>query len=135
MVFTGIFDVSPYLELEAFTELKNQDAFRKVMNGKYFIEWDCGVDLSADTIDYRNLLELRNILNSLTSYWAVHFSMDEDVDLPPEEIVRNFNKEPKTWSTRFIIKELFFSRKNPDILFNYHKTTKNLTNENSTNIY
>ncbi len=48
---TGIFDVSPYLELEVFIELKNQDAFSKVMNGKYFVEWDCGADLSADTIE------------------------------------------------------------------------------------
>ncbi len=48
---TGIFDVSPYLELEAFTELKKQDAFQKVTNGRYFIEWDCGADLSADTIE------------------------------------------------------------------------------------
>ena len=47
---TGIFDVSPYLELEAFLELR-KDAFRKIMNGKYFIEWDCGADLSADTIE------------------------------------------------------------------------------------
>ena len=48
---TGIFDVSPYLELEAFTELKKQEAFQKVTNGSYFIEWDCGADLSADTIE------------------------------------------------------------------------------------
>lgn len=48
---TGVFDVSPYLNLEAFIELRNQDAFRKVMNGKYFIEWDCGADLSSDTIE------------------------------------------------------------------------------------
>ena len=48
---TGVFDVSPYLGLEAFIELRNQDAFRKVMNGKYFVEWDCGADLSADTIE------------------------------------------------------------------------------------
>ncbi len=48
---TGIFDVSPYLELEAFAELKKQDAFQKVTNGSYFIEWDCGADLSADTIE------------------------------------------------------------------------------------
>jgi hypothetical protein len=48
---TGIFDVSPYLELESFTELKKQDAFQKVINGRYFIEWDCGADLSADTIE------------------------------------------------------------------------------------
>ena len=48
---TGIFDVSPYLGLEAFIELRNQDVFRKVMNGKYFVEWDCSADLSADTIE------------------------------------------------------------------------------------
>ncbi|VAW49350.1 hypothetical protein MNBD_GAMMA03-1119, partial [hydrothermal vent metagenome] len=23
----------------------------KIHNGKYFIEWDCGADLSADTIE------------------------------------------------------------------------------------
>ena len=48
---TGIFDVSPYLEFEAFTDLKNQNAFMKITNGGYFIEWDCGADLSADTIE------------------------------------------------------------------------------------
>jgi len=31
--------------------LKNPDAFHNVTNGKYFIEWDCGADLSADTIE------------------------------------------------------------------------------------
>ena len=48
---TGFFDVSPYLKFEAFNDLKNQDAFTKIMNGGYFIEWDCGADLSADTIE------------------------------------------------------------------------------------
>ena len=48
---TGIFDVSPYLEFEAFADLKNQDSFMKIMNGRYFIEWDCGADLSADTVE------------------------------------------------------------------------------------
>ena len=48
---TGIFDVNPYLELEAFIELKNQNIFQKVRNGGYFVEWDCGADLSADTIE------------------------------------------------------------------------------------
>ena len=47
----GIFDLSPYLESEVFKELKNKDSFRKVNNKKYFIEWDCGADLSADTIE------------------------------------------------------------------------------------
>ena len=48
---TGVFDVSPYLDLEAFADLKNKEAFQKVINGGYFIEWDCGADLSADTIE------------------------------------------------------------------------------------
>ena len=48
---TGIFDVNPYLELEAFIDLKKQEAFQKVINGGYFVEWDCGADLSADTIE------------------------------------------------------------------------------------
>ena len=47
----GTFNVSPYLELEAFSELKDKASFNKVMNGGYFIEWDCGADLSADTIE------------------------------------------------------------------------------------
>ena len=47
----GTFNVAPYLELEAFSELKNKVSFNKVVSGGYFIEWDCGADLSADTIE------------------------------------------------------------------------------------
>ncbi|HLP47154.1 MAG TPA: DUF2442 domain-containing protein [Candidatus Kapabacteria bacterium] len=47
----GIFNVAPYLELEAFAELKNNNEFMKVINGGYFVEWECGADLSADTIE------------------------------------------------------------------------------------
>jgi len=47
----GIFDVSPYLEFEAFSDLKDQEAFQRIINGGYFVEWDCGADLSADTIE------------------------------------------------------------------------------------
>jgi dimeric dUTPase (all-alpha-NTP-PPase superfamily) len=61
------------------------------------------------TLHYRSLLELRNILNSLYSYWAVHQSME--ANLPPEEIIRDFNKQPQKWSLWFIIKELFFPDK------------------------
>ncbi|WP_034763494.1 DUF2442 domain-containing protein [Chrysiogenes arsenatis] len=46
----GLFDVKPYLDCEAFEALKEQTEFRKVRNGGYFVEWDCGADLSADTI-------------------------------------------------------------------------------------
>ncbi len=48
---SGVFDVKPYLDFEAFVELKNIDAFNQVRNGGYFIEWECGADLSADTIE------------------------------------------------------------------------------------
>jgi hypothetical protein len=47
----GNFDVAPYLEFEAFAELKNVEEFKKISNGGYFIEWECGADLSADTIE------------------------------------------------------------------------------------
>jgi len=49
----GDFDVSPYLEYEAFEDLRDQNEFMKVSNGGYFVEWDCGADLSADTIEAR----------------------------------------------------------------------------------
>ncbi len=47
----GFFDVSPYLGSEAFEDLKDEDNFKRFNNGKYFIEWECGADLSADTIE------------------------------------------------------------------------------------
>ena len=46
----GHFDVKPYLGYEAFETLKDANEFVKVRNGGYFVEWDCGADLSADTI-------------------------------------------------------------------------------------
>lgn len=49
----GIFDVWPYLDSEAFAPLKDKLEFQNVRNGKYFVEWDCGADLSADTIETR----------------------------------------------------------------------------------
>ena len=49
----GSFDVNPYLKYEAFTELTNPNEFVRVSNGKFFIEWDCGADLSVDTIEAR----------------------------------------------------------------------------------
>ncbi len=49
----GQFDVSPFLEYEAFEPLKDHGEFIKIHNGGYFVEWDCGADLSADTIEAR----------------------------------------------------------------------------------
>lgn len=49
----GDFDVSPYLQYPAFRDLRNPDEFKKVTTGGYFIEWGCGADLSADTIEAR----------------------------------------------------------------------------------
>lgn len=47
----GNFDVRPYLKCEAFAPLKEHTEFIRVSNGGYFVEWDCGADLSADTIE------------------------------------------------------------------------------------
>lgn len=49
----GQFDVSPYLKYEAFDDLRRPGEFAKVINGGYFVEWACGADLSADTIEAR----------------------------------------------------------------------------------
>ena len=49
----GSFDVSPYLGYEAFEDLRDHSEFMKIVNGGYFVEWDCGADLSADTIEAR----------------------------------------------------------------------------------
>ncbi len=49
----GRFDVRPYLRYEAFEALRDQSEFVKIANGGYFVEWDCGADLSADTIEAR----------------------------------------------------------------------------------
>jgi hypothetical protein len=49
----GNFDVSPYLKYEAFEALQDRMEFLKVFNGGYFVEWDCGADLSVDTIEAR----------------------------------------------------------------------------------
>jgi len=49
----GSFDVSPYLGYEAFEDLRDPSEFMKVVNGRYFVEWDCGADLSADAIEAR----------------------------------------------------------------------------------
>jgi len=49
----GNFDVSPYFKYEAFEALRDYNEFLKVFNGGYFVEWECGADLSADTIEAR----------------------------------------------------------------------------------
>ncbi|MFZ5519198.1 MAG: DUF2442 domain-containing protein [Candidatus Zhuqueibacterota bacterium] len=47
----GIFNVKPYLKYEAFKPLQDISEFMKISNGSYFVEWECGADLSADTIE------------------------------------------------------------------------------------
>ena len=49
----GVFDVKPYLAGEVFEALNDPEEFRKVRHGGYYIAWDCGADLSADTIEAR----------------------------------------------------------------------------------
>ncbi len=49
----GVFDVRPFMDSEAFQPLRTWNAFTKVRNGGYYVEWDCGADLSADTIEMK----------------------------------------------------------------------------------
>ena len=51
----GQFDIGPYLKYEAFEKLKDIAEFMKIKNGGYFVEWECGADLSADTIKAKML--------------------------------------------------------------------------------
>lgn len=49
----GSLDIGPWLDDEAFAPLRDYAEFAKVRTGGYFIEWDCGADLSADTVEAR----------------------------------------------------------------------------------
>lgn len=53
----GIFNVKPYLKYEVFEPLIEMEEFMKISNGGYFVEWECGADLSADTIEPKLLVE------------------------------------------------------------------------------
>jgi len=48
---TGTFDVKSYLDLPVFQPLRDENEFRRVSSGRYYVEWACGADLSADTIE------------------------------------------------------------------------------------
>ncbi len=50
---TGLFDLKPYFGGEVFAPLQDRAEFLAVHNGGYFLEWPCGADLSADTIEAR----------------------------------------------------------------------------------
>ena len=47
----GEFDISQYLQYEAFEALTSVTEFMNISNGGYFVEWECGADLSADTLE------------------------------------------------------------------------------------
>lgn len=47
----GLFDIKPYLKGEAFAPLQDYEEFTAIHNGGYYLEWACGADLSADTIE------------------------------------------------------------------------------------
>ncbi len=50
---SGTFDVKPYLSLPAFEPLLDKAEFARLKSGGYYVEWACGADLSADTIEAR----------------------------------------------------------------------------------
>ena len=49
----GLMDIRPFYDYPAFVYLKKSALFEQVRNGRYFIEWPGGADLSADTIEAR----------------------------------------------------------------------------------
>ncbi len=49
----GTVDLSCYLDAPAFAPLTKREEFLRIRNGRYFVEWDCGADLSADTLEFR----------------------------------------------------------------------------------
>lgn len=49
----GLVDIRPFLDSEAFAALKEGDQSQRVQSGGYFVESECGADLSADTIEAR----------------------------------------------------------------------------------
>lgn len=49
----GVMNVGAYFDAEAFSPLRNPEEFIKIRNMGYFVEWECGADLSADTIEAR----------------------------------------------------------------------------------
>ena len=57
----GFFDVKPYLHYDAFIPLNQPVEFSKISNGGYFIEWACGADLSADTIEAKMRIERESV--------------------------------------------------------------------------
>jgi len=50
---SGIFDVKPYLVLPVFEALRDVAEFTRLRSGGYYVEWACGADLSADTLEAR----------------------------------------------------------------------------------
>ena len=54
---SGVFDVRPYLSAPAFQSLSEWNEFKEVRNAGYYIEWRCGADLSADTIEAKWVLD------------------------------------------------------------------------------
>lgn len=53
----GTFDIKPYLHYKAFQPLQQIAEFMKINNGGYFVEWECGADLSADTIEAKMIVK------------------------------------------------------------------------------
>jgi hypothetical protein len=64
----GTFDVRPYLDSPSFRPLKDREAFASVRNGGYFVEWGCGADLSADTIEAHWQIDQTDKLLQRTEY-------------------------------------------------------------------
>src|SRR4030042_5427881 len=61
----GIFDVSPYLDMEVFRELKDPDYFRRVYIDSGIIVWPHEQDIAPETIEE----ELKPEPRQKTPFW------------------------------------------------------------------
>lgn len=52
----GVMDTGNRIDFEPFAALRSHNEFTKVINGGYFVECECGADLSADFIEARWVL-------------------------------------------------------------------------------
>jgi len=99
---TGLLDVKPFLEAEAFKPLSDNREFERIRNGGYFIEWDCGADLSADTIFARWTLITSEepiqpaVRLSKTTVSKSNFDGEKSYDV--EAIRKEFNQANRPWS-------------------------------------
>lgn len=101
----GLFDITPYLEYEAFEELRDHQEFMNVSDGGYFIEWECGADLSADRA--KSIFLTASAYSKAAKHINAAVSYDPSL-LLPSQIIAALALELYFKSLYFIVKKMDF---------------------------